>query len=373
MDKLKYALIGAGGNAEKKHIHGYKELHDIEVVAICDVDLGKASAMAARHNVPNAYSDYKEMIEAEKPDIVSVVTPNFLHAEITEYALSHGVNVHCEKPLTLHAEEARRIVEARDRSGKQVMIGLNNRFTNEAIYLKKWIDDGNLGHIYSAKAGWTRRSGIPGRGTWFTDKARAGGGVLIDLGAHYIDLALYFMGMPKVSYAAGRVYQNFMQTGTRNRHGYTGIENGIFDVEDAAHGYIALEDGASLALDFSWAANIEEERFYVELMGTKGGSTLINGTLNLFGEHNGICLDMTPKLKINPFLQLTGEFRHFVDCIKDEKQNLIAPAEHGLYFAEVVDAFYESAETGLPVVLNAGSAAKSIGNETRAFNAGRNI
>lgn len=351
MDRLKYALIGAGGNAEKKHIHGYKGLSDVDVVAICDVDVGKAAAMAARHQVANVYGDYKEMIERERPDIVSVVTPNFLHAEITEYALSRGVNVHCEKPLSLNAAEARRILQAQERSGKRVMIGLNNRFTNEAVYLKKWIDDGHLGQIYSAKAGWVRRAGIPGRGTWFTDKSRAGGGVLIDLGAHYLDLALYLMGRPKVAYAAGHIHQNFVHTTTRNRNGYTGIEGGLFDVEDAAGGYLGIEGGASLALDFSWASNIEEDRFYVELMGTKGGASLVNGTLKLFGEHDGICLDITPKLKLNANLQFVNEFRHFADGVRDPEQALIAPAEDGLYFAEIVDAFYASASASAPVML----------------------
>ncbi|OWA34540.1 hypothetical protein B9G55_15055 [Saccharibacillus sp. O16] len=353
MDKLKYALIGAGGNAEKKHIHGYKNLDDVEVVAICDVEATKASAMAKRHQVANVYTDYRDMIEREQPDLVSVVTPNFLHAEITEYALSRGVHVHCEKPLSIHADEARRILQARERSGKQVMIGLNNRFTNEAVYLKKWIDEGHLGDIYSAKAGWIRRAGIPGRGTWFTDKDRSGGGVLIDLGAHYLDLALYLMGLPDVHYVAGRIHQNFVHTTTRNRNGYTGIAGGLFNVEDAASGYLGLEGGSSLALDFSWASNIEEDRFYVELMGTRGGASLVNGVLKLFGEQDGICLDLTPKLKLNPNLQLVNEFRHFVDNIRHGGHTLIAPAEDGVYFAQIVDAFYESAASGMPVILQA--------------------
>ncbi|WP_138493363.1 Gfo/Idh/MocA family protein [Paenibacillus pinistramenti] len=347
--KLKYALIGAGGNAEKKHIHGYLALEDVEAAAICDVDLSKASRMAEKYNVPNVYKDYKEMFAKERPDIVSVVTPNFLHAEITEYALSHGAHVHCEKPLSISSAEARRILEVRNRTGKRVIIGLNNRFTNEAVFLKKWIDQGSLGEIYSAKAGWIRRAGIPGRGTWFTDKARSGGGVMIDLGAHYLDLALYLMGSPKASYVAGSTYQNFVHTTARNRNGYKGIEGGTFNVEDAAIGYVALQGGASLSFDFSWASNIEEDRFYVELLGTKGGASLVNGTLKLFGESSDICLDITPKLKLNPNLQLKNEFRHFVDCIKDERQELIAPADDGLYFAEIVDAFYESAASGAPV------------------------
>ncbi|SET22305.1 Gfo/Idh/MocA family protein [Paenibacillus sp. NFR01] len=351
-NKLKYALIGAGGNAEKKHIHGYLALEDIEVVAVCDVEPGKAARMAEKYGVAGVYLDYKEMFAKERPDIVSVVTPNHLHAEITEYALSHGAHVHCEKPLCISKAEAERIVAARNRSGKQVMIGLNNRFTNEAVFLKEWIDAGNLGNIYSAKAGWIRRSGIPGRGTWFTDKTRAGGGVMIDLGAHYLDLALYFMGLPKVSYTAGSIHQNFVHTTARNRNGYKGIESGLFNVEDAATGYLGLQDGACLSFDFSWASNIEEDRFFVELMGTKGGASLVNGTLKLFGESSDICLDITPRLKLNPTLQLKNEFRHFVDCIKDGSQPLIAPAEDGLYFAEIVDAFYQSAAAGSPVILN---------------------
>ncbi|WNS43996.1 Gfo/Idh/MocA family oxidoreductase [Paenibacillus sp. MMS20-IR301] len=352
INKLKYALIGAGGNAEKKHIHGYLALEDVEVAAICDIDAGKAARMAEKYNVPGVYTDYKEMFAHERPDIVSIVTPNFLHAEITEYALAHGAHVHCEKPLSISSEEAARIIAARDRYGKQVMIGLNNRFLNEAVFLKKWIDDGNLGKIYNAKAGWVRRAGIPGRGTWFTDKDRSGGGVLIDLGAHYLDLALYFMGLPRAKYVAGSIHQNFVHTTARNRNGYRGIEGGLFNVEDAATGYLGLENSASLSFDFSWASNIEEDRFYVELMGSRGGASLVNGTLKLFGESSDICLDITPKLKLNPALQLKNEFRHFVDCIKGQGGSLIAPAEDGLYFAEIVDAFYESAAAGGPVLLN---------------------
>ncbi|WP_238655469.1 Gfo/Idh/MocA family protein [Paenibacillus piscarius] len=352
-NKLRYALIGAGGNAEKKHIHGYLALAgDVEILAICDIDEGKARRMAGKYGVPKVYTDYKEMMNREQLDLVSIVTPNFLHAEITVYALSQGIHVHCEKPLCLSATEAHAILEARNRSGKRVMIGLNNRFTNEAVFLKQWISEGKLGQIYSAKAGWIRRSGIPGRGTWFTNKEYSGGGVLIDLGAHYLDLALYLMGMPKVCSVTGRTHQNFVHTTTRNRNGYQGIAGGIFNVEDAANGYVALENGSSLALDFSWASNIEEDRFYVELLGTEGGASLVNGTLKLFGESSGVCLDMTPKLGLNPNLQLVNEFAHFIDCIRNPEKPLIAPADDGLYFSEIVDAFYESAEARNTVSLS---------------------
>ncbi|MNI59055.1 hypothetical protein D3C73_1141980 [compost metagenome] len=159
------------------------------------------------------------------------------------------------------------------------------------------------------------------------------------------------MGLPKVSYAAGSIHQNFVHTTARNRNGYKGIEGGLFNVEDAAVGFLGLQNGASLSFDFSWASNIEEDRFYVELMGSKGGASLVNGTLKLFGESSDICLDITPKLKLNPTLQLKNEFRHFVGCIRDGSSPLIAPAADGLYFAEIVDAFYESAAKGTAVSL----------------------
>ncbi|PWV90592.1 putative dehydrogenase [Paenibacillus cellulosilyticus] len=346
---LRYALIGAGGNAEKKHIQGYKNVLNVEVVAICDVVREKAAQMAERHGVEKVYTDYKEMIQTEQLDLVSIVTPNYLHAEIAIYALQYGVHVHCEKPLSMNAEEARSILRATEQSGSQLMIGLNNRFTNEAVLLKRWIDEDNLGHIYSAKAGWVRRSGIPGRGTWFTNRSLAGGGVMIDLGAHYLDLALYLMGKPEPSFIVGSTHQNFVHTTSRNRNGYKGVEGGIFNVEDSASGYLSLVNGASVAFDFSWASNIEQDRYYVELLGTKGGATLVNGELKLFGEYGGVCMDITPKLKLNPNLKLANEFQHFVDYITHNGQKLIAPAEDGLYLAEIIDAFYQSANEQSPV------------------------
>ena len=352
MTKLRYGLIGAGGNAEKKHIHGYLKLPGVEVAAICDIVPSKAASMAEKYGVAGVYTDYKEMIRQEQLDIVSIVTPNYLHAEIAEYALSQGVHVHCEKPLCISLNEARNILAAERASGKKVMIGLNNRFTNETVFLKRWIDDGKLGDIYSAKAGWIRRSGIPGRGTWFTNKNQAGGGVMIDLGAHYLDLALYLMGKPEPSYISGTIHQNFVHTTARNRNGYKGIEGGLFDVEDTANGLLSLRNGAAVAFDFSWASNIEQDRFYVELLGTKGGASLINGQLKLFGEYSDICLDIVPRLELNANLQLMNEFEHFYDCIVQGSKKLIAPAEDGLYLAGIMEAFYESANTNKPVAFD---------------------
>jgi predicted dehydrogenase len=344
--KLRYGLIGAGSNAERKHLNNYINLPNVEFVAICDVNIENADRLAKKYKINKVYSNYEDMLNNESLDFVSVCTPNYLHAEISIYALLKGVNVHCEKPLAVNAIEAKKIVEAKNKSGKKVMVGLNNRFTNEAVYLKKYIDAGYLGDIYQAKAGWIRRSGIPGRGTWFTNKDYAGGGVMIDLGVHYLDLALYLMGMPEPSYVTGATYNNFDHTTTRNRNGYEGIANGIFNVEDSAMGFIGLKNGATVNFEFSWASNIEKDKQYVEILGTKGGATLINGELKIHSELLDTCVDISPIL--NPNIKLMNEFKHFTTSILANKA-LMTPAEHGVYMMNIIDHFYQAANQNEPV------------------------
>jgi predicted dehydrogenase len=345
--KLRYGLIGAGSNAERKHLNNYKSLPNIELVSVCDVNIESAKRLAEKYHIPKVYSNYEDMLNSEDLDLVSVCTPNYLHAEISIYSLLKGVNVHCEKPLAINANEAKRIVEAKNKSRKKLMVGLNNRFTNEAIFLKKYIDEGFLGDIYKVNAGWIRRSGIPGRGTWFTNKDMAGGGVMIDLGVHYLDLALFLMGMPEPSYIAGSTYHHFDQTTTRNRNGYKGNPNGIFNVEDTATGLVGLKNGATINFEFSWASNIENDKTFIEILGTKGGATLINGELKIHTELLDTCIDITPK--INPNIKLMSEFEHFKNCILSGDE-MIAPAEHGEYIMEIVDHFYKAAKEQKPLL-----------------------
>ncbi|KAB7672117.1 Gfo/Idh/MocA family protein [Bacillus sp. B1-b2] len=347
--KLRYGLIGAGNNAVKKHLSNYAQLSNVDLVAISDINIEQAEKVAEKFNIGKVYKNYQDMINEERLDIVSVTTPNSLHAEITIYALRHGVNVHCEKPLAINSLEAQRIVDAKNASGKLVMVGLNNRFTNAAIYLKNLIDTGYFGSIYKINTGWVRRSGIPGRGTWFTNKEVAGGGVLIDLGAHYLDLALYFMGMPEPKYITGATYQNFAHTTTRNRNGYKGKPNGIFNVEDSATGFLGLENGSTVHFEFSWASNREEERTFVEVLGTKGGANLVNGKLKIQSELLDTCVDVIPVLNDN--IKFLSEFEHFIHAIENNK-DVLAPAEHGLYLMNIIDTFYQAAESQEPVFFN---------------------
>lgn len=346
--KLRYACIGAGGIADKKHLNEYAKSNDIELIAICDTNRPTAERMAEKYAIPRIYDNYMEMLQKEELDLVSICTPNFLHAPIALEALQAGVHVHCEKPLAMNAAEAKSIMLAEKKSGKQVMVALNNRFTKESLFVKHYAVEGLFGEIYHAKCGWRRRSGIPGKGVWFTQKQLAGGGPLIDLGVHFIDLVMYFMGFPAVSSVFGATYSKFGDSSNRIRSGYPNLQNGIFDVEDMAVGYIRLQNGATIDFDFSWAANIEKETKYYELLGTKGGVSYYNGELKIFSEVFESTVNILPDSWGN--LPSQNEFLHFIACLKTGEAN-IAPTHEAHVLAKVIDAIYLSAAEKREIII----------------------
>ena len=204
--KLKVAIIGVGGIARNAHLPGYAKMDNVELVAACDIIKDRAEAAAKEYGIPAVYTNYKEVLEIEGLDAVDICTPNYLHSVIACAALEKGINVFCEKPDAVSVEEAEKMKAAAEKSGKLLMVMRNNRYWLTSAFLKKYIEDGKMGDIYAARCGWQRRRGIPGRGGWFTTQALSGGGPLIDLGVHMIDLAIWLMGNPKPVTVSGCVY-----------------------------------------------------------------------------------------------------------------------------------------------------------------------
>lgn len=334
-EKLRYACIGAGGIARKKHMNGYSRLPQIKLAAVCDTDREAAEKLALEFGVKKVYTDYREMLEKEHLDIVSVCTPNHTHRSISAEALQH-CNVHVEKPMALNSNEAKEIVMAEKMNGKKVQVGLNKRFLSSTILLKRMMKEDFLGDIYRVRCGWERNSGIPGTGRWFTDSSLSGGGALIDLGVHYLDLAMYFMGWPKAEKIAGSVSSNFLKEGNRIRKGYSNAK-GFVDVEDSANGTVLMEDGQTLEYCFSWASNIEKEVRYLELYGTKAGVRIINDELKIFTQVAGTMFALTPDSDTMPLDE--DEFINFVNSIQN---NSIpeATAEQALKVMELIDRIY---------------------------------
>ncbi len=356
-EKIKIAVIGCGGICRWAHMPAYKAMKDlVEITAVCDIKPEKAEMIAKEYGVPKTYTDYKEMLAAEKPDAVDLCVPNYLHSVMAVHALERGFHVFSEKPDAVSVEEVLKMQTAAEQSGKTLMVMRNNRYRQTAVFAKKYIADGKMGEIYAARCGWQRRRGIPGKGGWFTTKAQSGGGPLIDLGVHMIDLAIWLMGNPVPAAVSGCTYSKFSDLGdvSDSVHSMFGEQdkNGVFDVEDLAMGFIRFDNGACMQIEFSWASNVEKERNFVELRGTKAGCELSSDSgLRIFSEEYGRTVNIDPLTNDEKGVpQHEGNLRHFVDVIQNGVKPDFVP-QQGVNMIKILEAVYQSAETGREVIL----------------------
>lgn len=357
MGKLRYGIIGTGG-ISPKHLNGYSALGDeVEIKAACDIDERKLKERSDHYSIEKRFVNYKDLLADKEIDFVSVCLPNYLHALVTIEALEAGKHVHCEKPMAMNAAQAQAMVDAMNRTGNKMMVGLNNRFTPNAMFVKRYIDGGNLGDIYLAKTAWVRRSGLPHTG-WFCEKEKAGGGALIDLGVHFIDLVLYYLNYPGLRAVTAKTYCRLGKPETYKLYASPKLEENAdirFEVEELAAGFISLKNDADLMFEISWASNIEAERQSYEIYGTKGGISYTAGSgappkLKIYTRTNGQLVDIEPKIK--PELYKDSEFRHFVNCIRLDKQPTISIPEQGVAMMKLIENIYRSAETGTQIIIN---------------------
>ena len=338
--KIRAAVVGLGMG--RHHANCYADCPDTELYALCDIDKGRLKAAADQFGVAKTYTKAEDLAADKKIDVVSVALPNFLHAPVSIMMLEAGKHTMCEKPMSMTIEEAEAMEAAAKKSGKKFMMHFNTRFTPAAHYLKKVVKTGALGDIYHVRTVWHRRQGIPGAGGWFTIKEKAGGGPLIDLGVHRIDLALWLMGHPKPVAVSGATFAKF---GPK----LPGDAGKVYTVEDFATGFVRFEDGRTMAVEASWASFCERrEDMATILYGDKGGA-----------EHGnmGEGYDMGVKLMRNEDGKQVVEYvktmpapkenaqSHFINCIRKNRQPM-APAKHGVFVQKILNGLYESAETG---------------------------
>lgn len=355
--KLKIALIGAGGIARGTHLPAFKRIDNIEVVAVCDILEDRAKQVAEMFDIPLFFRDYHDVFKIEGLDAVDICTPNYLHSVISCEALENGLNVFCEKPDAISVSEAERMKEASERSGKVLMVMRNNRYWATAQYLKTFIEDGKMGEIYAARCGFIRRRGVPGRGGWFTTKSQSGGGPLIDLGVHMIDMCMYLMGNPKPVSVSGCTYNKFANSSTKSdsfssKYGDK-VDGGTFDVEDLAMGFIRFEDGSCMQVEFSWASNIEKEQHYYEFRGTKAGSSwsTLDHKLKIFSEEYGDLVNIYPLVDDSRCMQIhEANLRHFADVLLNGAEPMFTP-QQGVNMIKILESLYKSAEEGREISL----------------------
>lgn len=352
MNKLKVAVIGCG-NIAMSHLTAYQSNPNVEIYALCDIDEKILADRAEKFHVTRTYTDYNEMLKLEEIDAVSVCTWNAAHAECSIAALNAGKHVLCEKPMAVNGEQARKMMEAARANGKLLMIGFVRRFGNDAAILRDMIKNDLFGEIYYAKATYLRRHGSPGG--WFGDKARSGGGPLIDLGVHVIDLTRYLLGNPKPVSIYGATFQKlFDRPNVKDKRPYIAAsakEDDICDVEDLASAMIRYDNGAVVTVEASFSLNIKKPVGRIDLFGTKAGAKL-EPELEMYTELNGYMADVTfdspTSLSFEGLFE--NEINHFVDCAMNDVP-CISPAEDGVAMMDILDAIYESARTGHEVVL----------------------
>lgn len=351
-NKTRIGIIGAG-NIGGVHIREFSKLAEqCEIVAVTDAYLPMAEARAKEHGIPNVPRSPEELIGREDVDAVIIGVPNQFHAPYAVQALEAGKHVLLEKPMGLNADAARQIFAAYQKSGKVLMVAHQMRFEAVPMQIKAQVERGELGRIYTAKTGWFRRKGIPGWGTWFTRMDQSGGGPLIDIGVHMLDLALYLMGNPKPVSVFGATYAEF---GPKRRGiGTWGKPNwdGIYDVEDLATALIRMEDGSTLTLEVSWAVHMDTDNTpFIHLMGTEGGASYRGGQGKLLTEKFDRPLETELRKPDNDEGERLRLSRHFLECVQEGKTP-ISSALTGLTNNLVLDAIYESSRTGNEVKLN---------------------
>jgi predicted dehydrogenase len=345
--KLRVGVIGLGmGGA---HAVNYKKHPGVELVALADLDEVRLKKRAGEFGVSACYTDAGDMLAKEGLDLVSIATPNALHKPLTFQALKAGCHVLCEKPMAMNAGEAREMIKAAKQAKRRLMINFSTRFNPAAWAMKKEVDSGNVGDIYFSRTVWLRRRGMPGFGGWFGQKKLAGGGPLIDLGVHRLDLALWLMGYPKPVWVMGSTYDHLASAIAKE-------QGKSFDVEDFAAAMIRFENGATLELEASWAGHIRSgELMETRVLGTKGGMlhTHFDETkpyewgLEIYNDRNGFQTTSRVGQGLAP---VPTAMSHLVDCILEDKPHM-ATGEEGLVVQELLDAIYASAAKGKPIQL----------------------
>ena len=348
----KVGIIGAGGMVSY-HIEGFKRA-GAEIVALADMNEEAAQQVADANGIPAVFSSAETMLAKAGIDAVSIIVPNKFHAPLCIEALEAGKHVFCEKPPALNAAEVAGMIAAQEKAGKQLMFNFNNRARPESFAMKAFIDEGTVGRINSAQAKWVRRTGIPGIGGWFTNKALSGGGPVIDL-LHMVDLALYFMGYPKPSHVLANTFDDFIKD--PNFKGPWGIPDnaqGITDVEAAAHGFVMFETGQVLSMQFSWAEMVKREEVSVVFQGTGAGGkverlfgedgideTAID-TCELYVQEDGKSVDKTIEVAFCEDMGRSRSAENFILAIEGKEAPLNTPGQ-AYNLMKIIDALYQSA------------------------------
>lgn len=353
-DIVRVGIIGCGGIANGKHMPALSKLKNVKMVAFCDIIEKKALAAREKFGTPDCavYTDYKKLLEDKSIDVVHVLTPNRSHSFITVDALEAGKHVMCEKPMAINSAEAQKMLDAAKRTGKKLTIGYQSRHRTDSLFLKGEVEAGTFGDIYYAKATAIRRRAVP---TWgvFLNEYEQGGGPLIDIGTHALDLTLWTLDNYKPKYCVGTTY-HALNDQTDQGNAWGSWDPAKFTVEDSAFGFIVMENGATINLEASWALNTLDVREAVtSFCGTKAGADMVDG-VRINGVRQNLQYVMKPDMNSKGAAFFDGvkgespadrEARLWIDAVVNDKAPFVLP-EQAIVVTKILDGIYTSAKTG---------------------------
>jgi predicted dehydrogenase len=347
---LRIGVVGLGGMG-RRHAENTRKLGQ-EVAAGADVVADARESFAAEFDA-NVYGSHEAMYGAEALDVVVVTTPNKFHESAAVDALEAGCSILVEKPLAHTLDAAERIAEAARRADGHAMVGFHSRFSAATKMFKGYQEDGRFGEITHVQANYVRRRGVPGGGSWFTDRSLSGGGALIDIGVHAIDYALYLLGFPEVEEVKAVTRSNF-----GHRNGYVDPDDWFsnwdttsdrFDVEDAVSGFISCAGGQTISLEVAWASSQEPTKEFV-VRGTEAGAKFPIGgdELTLYETADrGVDHYVDAQMRTTPVEdERRDELAHLLDAVRRDVEPSMNTVDQALAVQRVVDVVYESAETG---------------------------
>jgi len=354
--RLRVGVIGLGMGSV--HLEAYAAMEDVEVVALAGKEADRLAELGAQYNIPHLLADWADLVTLPDLDAVSVATPNALHHPITMAALAAGKHVFCEKPIAIDTAQAREMVQAARDNDRVLEVAFNHRRRADVQYARTYLETVGIGRIYHARASWKRRAGIPGLHSWFTSKAMAGGGALIDLGPHVLDSLLFMLGEPRVVAVSAVTHGELGRAGygSWDRADQMTSAGGAFEVEDLASALLRLDNGSSVAFEISWAGHgVDNDDISIELLGIDGGLRLFvpqysgEDTLRIYRDEAGAPVTIAPEVDV-PGGEHPLVIREFVDAIAGGNWDAHR-GDFALHRTAVLDACYRSAAEGREIRL----------------------
>lgn len=350
---IRIGIIGCGWIVEKAYLPILKKINDIEVNAVFDSDYQKACEVQNKHSISNAFGIIEDLLSSPI-DAVIIATPNNTHTYYSDLALNAGKHVLCEKPVALSKEDIESTILIAGKNNKIFIPAFVNRFRSDIQKFSELVS--LIGDIKEVEVNWIRKSGIPKPGTWITNKASAGGGVLIDIGTHILDIALMFISDKCIKTAClsqgARV--NAEQEGASwNKD--TADKKLTFDVETWAKGKVVFENDSTLLFNVSWAEDVDEDITEIKVLGTDGIAFIktLFGFSNNFKRDNikmfyetdddeskTISLPMKNTFALNAFESL---IRYFVGSICGQAMNKLNSSD-SVYVVDIIDKLYHAAK-----------------------------